>query len=363
MFMGRLLLVVVLLTACGTVVPRAATVTPSPSPAATPQPSPTPSRSDFLAVVGGPKNTSISLVASDGTVLATAAVDLAPFRMHTQMSWTSTSRTRLYYLNAGSDVRYLAPDGTTGTSTRIVLGASEQAGFAVSPDDSKIAVAIFTYTALPEAAYTGMRLYVEDLNGGGHHADIFSSTTVAEFPVGWTTGHLILAVSEPRCCPAEPGNPYDASTYHVVDPATGTRLATLCDNTYGPEGPIEPVGATCYPFPYVETIFQRWDGSRFDAPAAVPSPTEFPNALSPDGTRVAGSPCCGGHGRLAIFGPRGAWNWLDKTGIVLGWLDSDRIVVRALDCIALSVLELDTKATAEISPGGAYLGTFPAAVT
>src|SRR5260370_17755566 len=236
--MGRLLLVAVLLTA-GSTAParRAETVTPSPV-AASPQPSPTPTRSDYLAVVGGPKRSSVSLAASDGTVVATTSVDLGSIQLHAAMSWTSASRTRDYYLNAGSEVRYLAPDGTTGTVTRIALGATEQAGFSVSPDGSKSAVAIFTYTPFPEAAYTGMRLYVEDLNGGGHHADIFSSTTVAEFPVGWTSGHLILAVSEPRCCPAEPGNPYDASSYHVVDPATGTRLATLADNSAGPQRPI-----------------------------------------------------------------------------------------------------------------------------
>ncbi len=356
--MGRLVLVLVLMTACSTVAPRASTVTPSPSPAATQQPSPMPSRSDFLAIVGGPKNSSVSLVASDGTVLATATVDLAPFRMHTQMSWTSASRTRLYYLNAGSEVRFLAPDGTSGTVTRIALGGAEQAGFAVSPDDSSIAVAVFSYTPLPDGSYKGMRLYVEDLSGG-HHADIFSSTTVAEFPVGWTSGHLILAVSEPRCCPAEPGNPYDASSYHVVDPASGTRLVTLCDNSAGPMGPIEPIGAVCY-HPAQAPTYQRWDGRPFDAPAAIANPDQFPNAVSPDGTRVAG----GQAGfRIVIFGPRGAWNWLNQTGVVLGWLDSDRLVFRALNGVALSVLELDTKVSAEISPGGAYLGTFPAAVT
>src|SRR5712692_2059057 len=222
--MGRLLLVVVLLTACGAVVPRAAAVTPSPlaaspqpspSPAATAQPPPIPLRSSFLAIVGGPKNSSVSLVASDGAVLATAAVDLAPFRMHTQMSWTSASRTRLYYLNGGSEVRFLAPDGTSGTVTRITIRASEQAGFAVSPDDLLIAVAILSYTPLPEATYTGMRLYVEDLNKGGRHVDVFSSRTVVEFPIGWTGGRLILAVSEPRCCRAVTSNPYDAYYYHV----------------------------------------------------------------------------------------------------------------------------------------------------
>src|SRR4029077_7864820 len=157
MFMGRFALVLVLLTACGVATPPRATVVTPPAYTVSPQPTPTPLRSDFLAIVGGPKNSSLSLVASDGTVVATTAVDLAPFRMHVLMSVTSSTRTRLYYLNAGSEVRYLAPDAKTGTVTRIALGASEQAGFAVSPDDKRIAVAVFTYTPLPDANYTGMR--------------------------------------------------------------------------------------------------------------------------------------------------------------------------------------------------------------
>src|SRR5260370_205635 len=114
--MGRLLLVAVLLTACSTApAPRAATVTPSPV-AASPQPSPTPTRSDYLAVVGGPKRSSVSLAASDGTVVATTSVDLGSIQLHAAMSWTSASRTRAYYLNACSDAPYLAPYATTPTS-------------------------------------------------------------------------------------------------------------------------------------------------------------------------------------------------------------------------------------------------------
>ena len=361
--MGRLLLVVVLLTACGTVVPRAATVTPSPlaasplpspSPAATAQPSPIPIRSSFLAIVGGPKNSSVSLVASDGAVLATASVDLAPFRMHTQMSRTSASRTRLYYLNAGSDVRYLAPDGTTGTATHIALGASEQAGFAVSPDDARIAVAVFSYTPLPDGAYKGMRLYVEDLSGGANHVDIFSSTTVAEFPIGWTSGRLILAVSEPGCCTTKTVNPYDATSYHVVDPATGTRLVSLCD-VGRPAGPIEPGGVMCLK---TGPDYVHLDGSSYLPPAAVP--TQYPTALSPDGTRVAGGQA---QAQIVIFGPGGGWERLNKFGYVLGWLDQGQIVIEQTDVPTLSVLDINTGAVAEISPGGAYLGTFPTSLT
>ena len=368
MFMGRFALVLVLLTACSTAAaPRAAVSTPSHI-AVSPRPSPTPPRSQYLAVVGGPKLSSVSLVASDGTVVATTAVDLGSIQLNTAMSWTSASRTRLYYLNAGSEVRYLAPDGATGTVTRITLGATEQAGFAVSPDDKRIAVAVFSYTSLPEAAYKGMRLYVEDLNGGGNHVDIFSSTTVAEFPIAWTSGRLILALSEPRCCRTITGNPYDASAYHVVDPDTGSRLASLCENSAGPEGPIEPIGAICY-HPNATPAYQRWDGSPFDAPAAVPNPSAFLNALSPDGTRVAVGQ---GEGQIWIWGPRGSGDWLNAAGYVFGWLDQEYIVI-SNNATSLSTIDVvanattgrlwTVRATAEISSFGVYLGTFPAAVT
>jgi len=366
MFMGRFALVLVLLTACSTAAPPKAAVSTPSHVAASPRPLPTPSRSQYLAVVGGPTLSSVSLVASDGAVVATTPVDPAPLRIHTLMSWTSASRTRVYYLNSGSEVRFLAPDGTTGAVTRIALGTTEQAGFSVSPDDSKIAVAIFIYTAFPDANYTGMRLYVEDLNDGGHHVDIFSSTTVAEFPVGWTNGHLILAVTNPRCCQVQPLNPYDAFSYHVVDPATGTRLAGLCNNSSVPEGPIEPIGAVCSAGGFAP-IYQRWDGTTFDAPAAVPNPTQYLNAISPDGTRVAvGQP------RIGIWGPLGHGEELDQSGYVLGWLDENHLVIQQADSPALSVLEIvdslvagrlwQLRAISEISAEGAYLGTFPAAV-
>ena len=315
--------------------------------------------------MGGPKNTSVSLVASDGVVVATASVDLAPFRMHALMSWTSASQTRLYYLNAGSEVRFLAPDGTKGTATRIALGATEQAGFAVSPDDTRIAVAIFNYTLTPgppaTSTYNGMRLYVEDLSGGGHHFDIFSSPTVAEFPIAWVRGRLVLAVSEPGCCKTQPINPYDATSYHVADAGTGTRLADICGNSQGPEGPIEPIGAICY-HPYTGPTFQRWDGSSFTVSVAVPPPGEFLNALSPDGTRVAV-----GQSHVWIWGgPVGRAAELNQSGYVLGWLDNARVVIQQIDTSALSVLEVDQfvlRSVSGLSPGGAYLGTFPAALT
>src|ERR1700680_322243 len=302
--------------------PPAASASPSPTKAATsPQPSSVlpPVRSPVLAIIAGPMASNvtgapeISLVGSDGATIASAPMALAPFRPNVLMSSTSASTTRLYYLYAGSEVRFLLPDGSSGTATQIAVGANQQAGFSVSPDDTKIAVTIFNYSAPPAqgppvGAYAGMRLYVEDVQGGGHHAEIFSSTTLAEFPIGWVGGRLVMAVGEPTCCQALTLNPYAATSYHIVDPATGNRLVSLCDGGT-PLGPVTTAGLICNTGP---GSFTRWDGGPIPAPAAM-TPSAYLNALSPDGTRIAvgGQP-------IQIEGPRGAFYPLAESGYVFG---------------------------------------------
>jgi hypothetical protein len=266
-------------------------------------------------------------------------------------------------LNGGSEVRFVIPGGIVGTATRIKLGANEQAGFSVSPDDTKIAVSIFSYAAPPPqgpgiGAYAGMRLYVEDAQGGGHHVDIFSSPTLAEFPIGWIGGRLILAVGEPTCCQALTLNPYAATSYHVVDPATGNRLSSLCDNSSGPGGPIEQGGVICFESGLAPK-FERWDGTSFLPPAAVTTPFPYLVALSPDGTRViaGGKP-------LRIEGPNGSGAELAESGYVFGWLDADRFVYQRDLGTPLRVFDLTTSSGTDISPGfNAYLGTFPPAIS
>ncbi|MHB8687026.1 MAG: hypothetical protein ACYDB4_07500 [Candidatus Dormibacteraceae bacterium] len=344
---------------------------PSPSQQATASPA-SPSAqlaSGPYAVVGGPGDNAISLVTSTGLVVASSPVTPAPFRAHALMSWTSASQTRLYFLDAGSEVRFLAPDAGTGTATRITLGSNQQAGFAVSPDDRLIAVAILSYTPPPAnpngfagyPAYDGMRMYVEDLQGGGHHVDIFSSTTVAEFPIGWTSGRLVVAVGDPLCCQARPLNPYAATSYHVVDPATGTRLASLCDKTGGPAGPVVSAGALCIESG-ASPLFQRWDGSPFPAPAAIPDVSQYLAALSADGTRVAvgGDP-------IRIMGPAGRDDaYAGESGYVFGWLDARHVAFQRPGDGELWMLDLNTRRSQVISgttttPSGGYLGVFPAA--
>lgn len=261
-----------------------------------------------------------------GNVVAGTIVVPGSFRPHQFLPWVSASRTRAYLLDGGGQVNFLAPDGTTGGVTSITLTANQEASIAVSPDDQRMAVSVFSYQASSDAAprsftYLGMRLYVEDLKGGTNHAEIFTSTSVAEFPVGWVGGKLVVAVTPPViCCVANPiANPYWATEYHVVDPANGHRITALCGHAGSvPVGPLEPFGVMCDGVP---PQFLRWDGTAFPAPAAVPYTGDDGLAVSPDGTKVlvGGTPI-----RVLsrepdfLFAMNGySWGWVDATHVVV----------------------------------------------
>ena len=334
---------------------RAAGATPSLPPGSTSE------RGSVLAIVSGPGNM-VGLAGSDGVLVASATHVPAPFSAHQLMSWTSASRSRLYYLNKGSEVRFLQPDGSSGTATNIVLQGQQQAGIAVSPDDIRIAVSILTYgppvTGSVSLAYKGMRLYVEDLNGGGHHVEIFSSSTVAEFPIAWTAGRLLLAVTRPLCCDGDTLNPYAATSYHVVDPGTGQRLVALCaKDSVGPVGPIEPVGTVCWPSAGSSPQFTTWDGGSFPPPTAPEFNPPYGAAMTPD------SRCwsVGGIDEIRInCGP--SEHVVPGKGYVLGWLDNQRLVWRPEADGDLSILDRSQESNSAVPGASSYLGTFPPAV-
>src|ERR1700687_5927203 len=362
--MRRCILLLILLTACtgveSTTVPSR-TITAS-APRTAPAPA-VPPRSGVFAVVTGFSGIKwdVAIVGTDGATIAQATADPPIVQPNAAAPWTSASLTRLYYLNNRTEVRFLDANGNSGSVTSIPAGASDQAVFAVSPDDKRIAVSILKYAppgewvaAFPK--YIGMRMYVEDLVVSVHHVEIFASTSVVEFPVGWKDGRLVIAVSTIACCSSPIINPYNASSYHVADPQTGTRLASLCDNSVGPMGPPGPLGAVCWHVQGGPT-FQRWDGSAFNAPAAVPSPYPYLVAMSPDATRVA----VGGGEHIRIIGG-GPDDLLSESGYVFGWLDANHIVFQRYGSRSLSVFDLQRHLSADWPLAWHYWGPFPPAL-
>ena len=138
----------------------------------------------------------------------------------------SASDQKIYFRDGDTKIRNVNVDGTTGDVTTVPGGPTTLSMFSVSPDDQRIAVVVEDLSAPGTIA---IQLYVEDLAGRGHHVDIYS-TTVAKsggttlWPVGWHSGLLVLGVV-PACGAAF--STVSPSEWHLVDPATGNRAATV----------------------------------------------------------------------------------------------------------------------------------------
>jgi hypothetical protein len=336
------------------------TATPNPSPTASggPSPSATPKSAalplgivvkDFI--IDGGTTYTINLVGVDGRVAATATGRKRgkPAGILVQMSSVSASSTRLYYLDGDSSVMFLRPDGTSGAATTISVDSNSAAAFAVSPDDSRIAVAVITY---PYPAKT--RLYVEDLAGGGHHVDLFSSSTVLEWPVGWHLGHLVIAVG----VNAAPQNAFDGfiyafSGYHIADASTGTRLATICDGYVASVPPV-PAGTVCANYP--KFLVSDWNGTTRPAPADQGCNG---GALSTDGLMIAD--CQGSPAVVTLVVLDGTQIATQFSGTPVGWIDSTHVVLSASNS-DLSILDARAFTRTPMQAQGFFAGAIPGAL-
>ena len=327
---------------------------PSGSPTVSPSASPTGPAALPLGVVvkdfiiDGGANYSVSLVGVNGRVAATASGRKRgqPAGVLVQMPSISASNSRLYYLDGDSTVMFLMPDGTTGTATTVSVDSNSAAVFSVSPDDSRIAVAVITF---PYPAKT--RIYVEDVQGAGHHIELFSSNTVLEWPVGWHEGHLVIAVG----LNAHPQNAWDGfiygyKGYHLADAATGTRLATICDGFTASNPPVA-AGTVCTNGTNYEV--SDWSGATRAAPADNGCGG---GVLSPDGSLIAD--CQGSSRTITLVARDGTQIGTQNSGIPLGWIDSTRLVITTAD-LDMSIVDTRAFTTTHVQAQGFFGGAIP----
>lgn len=300
---------------------------------------------DFLT--GGP-NYTVSLVSLDGRVVASAMPSKRshPAGVLVQMPNVSASDTRLYFLDGDSKIKFLNRDGTTGTAATIPLDGNSAAVFSVSPDDARIAVAVITF---PYPART--RIYVEDLSGAGHHADIFSSKTELEWPAGWHEGHLVIAVGL-NVMPQNGGDwfNYGYRGYHVADATTGARLATVCDGFDASLPPV-PAGTVCE---NAQTnLVSDWTG----ASRPIREEAACGGALSPDGSLIAG---CHGDPRTTVLVARdGSLKPTSIQATPVGWMDGSHLVVRTNADGTLQLVDLASLAPTPLGTQGFFAGMIP----
>ena len=203
------------------------------TPVATSTPSPPPVTGAYGVLFGSQAaNTyTVTIVGVDGKVVASAQASTPPAPTCANAAAAvvaapiSSSNSRVYFLDASGAVRYLGPGGDAGQATTVPAPtASRRAMFAVSPDDSRIAVVVADFNS----SGASTRLYVENLSGGGNHLDLFSeSGAYSLWPVGWH-GTNNLVVAKTASC-TQGGGPFCCGPLelHVVDPAMANRRFTL----------------------------------------------------------------------------------------------------------------------------------------
>jgi len=300
-----------------------ASASPSGSPAASPSPSasPTPVAGSY-AVLATPTSTdtyTVSLVGSDGSVVASAtpssptSVACGDAAAALVPAPVSTSDTRVYFLDAQGNVRFLTPNGETGVATRVPTGGNVRSMFAVSPDDQRIAVVKDTFTASGASTV----LYVENLNGGGNHVQLFTQTgAFTIWPTGWIGSSSLVVAKVPACTQGGGPTCCGPQEYHVVNTATGVRVYTVGGPACVPVGGPTAAGTMCEDATFAKASILDWSGANRKS-LAIQGPT--PAYLSPDGTEVAlvvdnQTTFAGAKQTLDLV----ACGWIDATHVIAG---------------------------------------------
>jgi hypothetical protein len=272
----------------------------------------------------------------------------------------SPSSSRVYFLDGDSTIKSLATNGAVATVMDLGISSSQEAVFAVSPDDRRIAVSVLDNLGYPVRT----QLYVEDVGTGANRADLFSGT-VLEWPVGWHQGNLVLAVG----IEAPPQNciqtfSYSTLGYHVADATTGIRLKTICDQRSSYYPPV-PAGTVCLASP--PALVESWDGVTRTLKNVGGCPQN--GALSPDGSWIASTEVvagsqggCTGQNNVYMLGRDDNVNQTAALGAPEGWIDSGHLVVTAQPgepSAARSILDVSSNTIVQLPAVGFFAGSLP----
>lgn len=264
----------------------------------------------------------VSLVGVDGKVAASAQATSPPAVTCGNTAEglvslpVSASNSKLYFMDASGAIRTLTPGGavSSGPLLRVAIPTpSRRSMFAVSPDDSRVAIVTVDFTAT--GATTNLFMY--QLSVGPPQNPIFNeSGSYTLWPIGWHAGNLVVA-KVPAC--TQGGGPTCCGPLelHVVDPATAARRDTLGGPNCVIAGAPSPAGAVCDNPTFTTASGLDWTGTvRQTIPISGPEGAY----LSPSGNEVALVDNSGtgfAHASVKLPGLL-ACGWIDETHVLAG---------------------------------------------
>jgi len=314
----------------------------------------------------------VSLVSTSGLVARVHGQQRTPIPDAIELPYVSASSSRVYYLYGDLSVRWFRSDGSSGAATQVPGNSRVHATFAVSPDDSRIAVALLDYSVNPVA----LTVYVEDLAGGGHHSVIYTSTNHYVWPIGWHAGQLVVAYLGPNAVPFKSKvlfysnrdlnaypygpNPYGGINAHLISATNAQRLAIIGGG--GNSGLLGPAGSAV-----VQGGIVDWSGNIGGWTGAIGyGSISAVGSLSPDGQKIVA--CCypapDAAGVLAVWFPDGNSESLHVSGTSgdwVGWLDNDHVITGFYQRAdgSSSIVDLATGAVIRVGVPGIVAAMLP----
>jgi hypothetical protein len=263
--------------------------------------------------------------------------------------YISTSKDRIYVLDGDSTIKEIGLGGAVRTVMSLRVAANQRAAFAVSPDNSQVALAMIDFRTVSEM------LYVEPL-GGGPRINLMSPAVGPNsglyWPIGWREGKVVFATGS-AYVGNERWNPYSALAYALLDPVPTAQPAAISPRDCLPIGLVSAGGTACadigvgrcsfpVPEPGYDSCYWRLDWAGVQTVFSLPhlklaAPMYGDSAaLSPDGRAIvtsrlvfgtpAGGPasCCSqvSPGRVDPDSDRDV-GWIDDSHVTWSYANRD----------------------------------------
>jgi hypothetical protein len=185
--------------------------------------------------------------------------------------------------------------------------------FAVSPDDSMMAVVVVDFTATGATT----RLYLYQLQPGGAQLQTFGQTgAFTLWPTGWRGTTTLILAKVPSCVVGTGPFCCGPQEFHLVDPKTAVRRFIVGSPTCVIAGPPSPAGAVCENNTYDVATVLDWTATQINGFPVGGATLAY---LSPNGQSVAviSGATTSIYKTNTSFGFQ-ACGWIDDTHILSG---------------------------------------------